>query len=256
MTTQSPAFRSAPWTPLLDYAGKVYDWWPPDTQESFQRMMADPAHRKYFQERGWDQPGSITYRFNSQGFRCDEIQSNSILVLGCSFTMGIGLPVESTWPQLISRAIGSPVITVAWGGASADSCFRMAEYWIPVLEPKLVVMLTPPSTRIELCQRDHDPPVEVFMPESLSHSYNPQDHFLNQWFLDEENQRLYFKKNKLAIRALCQENRVPCLIYDVNDWMTGSREELEYARDYMHAGPRGHRLLADQIYADYLAIGS
>lgn len=245
-----------PWNPFLEEAGKIYDWWPTDTQESFERMMRDPQHREYFQDRGWDRPGTITYQFNSQGFRSDEFQPNGILALGCSFTMGIGLPVSSTWPQLIGKELNLPVATIAWGGASADSCFRMAEYWIPELKPNLVVMLTPPATRIELCQKDLSPPVRVFLPAELSDHYNPHDYFLNQWFQDEENQRLYSKKNKLAIRALCQENQVSCLIYDVNDWMTGSREELEYARDYMHAGPRGHRLLADQIYVDYLTIGS
>lgn len=49
-------------------------------------------------------PDSITYKYNSLGFRCDEFDvpsEKSVLFLGCSITEGIGLPQEVIWPTLL-----------------------------------------------------------------------------------------------------------------------------------------------------------
>jgi hypothetical protein len=46
---------------------------------------------------------SVNYKFNSQGFRSREFKINSnkpvILTLGCSHTVGVGIPVEDNWPE-------------------------------------------------------------------------------------------------------------------------------------------------------------
>lgn len=227
-------------------ANTMSDWLSSDTPESFARMMQDPEHQRYFAEKGWDRPGAITYQLNSQGFRCDEFDNNSCIVaLGCSYTAGIGLPIEATWPRLVGQALGLKVINLAWGGYAADTCFRLAEYWLPRLNPAKVVMLTPPVDRIEvLTQKEH----MVYMPTNLPPTAS--DTFITEWMLNSENSRLNTAKNKLALRQLCANLNVSCQIYDANIYMAGSREKLEYARDYMHAGPLGHQLFAERIIND------
>jgi hypothetical protein len=227
---------------------------PSDTKENYDRMMQDPVHQQYFEQQGWTQPNAITYRINKYGFRSDEFVDNeSIMVaLGCSFTLGTGLPVQDIWPTLVGRVLGLKVYNLAWGGNSADTCFRLAEYWLPQLQPKLVCMLTPPNTRLELLtDNTAHLKAEVFLPESKSLLFSSTDTYLKYWYANEENARLNSIKNKLAIEKMCNILGIKLLMYDSMTEMTRSREEVGYARDYMHAGPIGHRMLADKFIRDY-----
>ena len=244
-------FENPPWHPGVEFANTVSDFMPTDTKESFEKLCQVPEYREYFRQQGWLEPGAITYKINSYGFRCDEFDDRDcMLALGCSFTIGIGLPVESIWPQIVGRQLGLVPYTMAWGGTSADTCFRLAEYWIPKLMPKAVFMLTPPPSRFELI-RASGVPVENYMPQSESHSASEVDSFLKHWHTMDENSRLNQKKNKLAIRAMCAEHSIPCFMYDAFDHMASSREEIGYARDRMHGGPGGHQRLAERMLDDW-----
>jgi hypothetical protein len=56
---------------------------------------------------GEDTSGSVTYRFNSLGFRGKEYSesaSTSIFVCGASDTFGTGVDEEATWPRVFSAA--------------------------------------------------------------------------------------------------------------------------------------------------------
>ena len=245
-TNQSP-----PWQPGISYAGKTLEWMPTDTEENFKQLIQDPVHNEYFKQQGWTQPNAIMYRINQHGFRCDEFETTHkpcMIVLGCSYTMGIGLPVECVWPTLIGKRLNFKVYNLAWGGISADTCFRLAQYWIPVLKPKLVAMLTPPKTRIELLMdTEHNPPAEVFMPGSQSLHYNPNDVFLKHWWLNDDNGRINSEKNTLAIQQLAQQHKSKFVSLLADEEMGRSREEVGYARDYMHAGPVGHVIVANKM---------
>jgi hypothetical protein len=241
---------SMPWhVPLHpDWTNKTIDWHPTDTEESFNRMMQDPVHRAYFAEQGWDKPGAITYSFNRYGFRSDEFDLNAdnLVALGCSFTMGIGLPVKDTWPSILAQALNLRVCNLAWGGGSSDRCFRMAEFWVPHLKPKLVVLLNPPRGRLEIVIDEQTGETEGIIP-SDTHS----DTFVKRWLSVDTNQRLNNRKNSLAIQALCNELNIPFLSYEADEWMSRSREDAGYARDYFHAGPKGHRSFTERIINDF-----
>lgn len=239
-----------PWhvASLADWANKEIDWHPSDTEESFHRMMQDPEHRKYFAEKGWDQPGAITYKFNSHGFRSDEFDPNAdnLVALGCSFTMGIGLPVQEVWPARLGRALNLQVCNLSWGGGSSDRCFRMAHYWVPHLRPKLVVLLNPPRGRLEVVVDDITGATEPVTDQDFQ-----ENTFLKKWISADTNQLLNNRKNSLAISAICAELEIPFLSYEADEWMSRSREEVGYARDYMHAGPEGHRTFTERIINDF-----
>ena len=245
-------YQNPPWHHNVNFAGTLSEFMPTDTSESFEKLQQVTEYYEYFKQKGWLEPGAISYRFNSYGFRCDEFdETDCMIALGCSFTMGIGLPVESTWPYLVGKQLGLVPYTLACGGISADTCFRFAEYWIPVLRPKAVFMLTPPPARIELIKAAGDIPIENYLPQHETQISSDIDSYLKHWFTAEENSRLNQAKNKLAIQAICYDLKIPCHIYDVFNYMAKSREEIEYARDRMHAGPKGHELLAVDMVRDY-----
>jgi hypothetical protein len=238
-------------------ANQELEWLPTDTKESYEKLIQDPGHQKYFTDQGWDHPGAITYKFNKYGYRADEFDGGPYIVaLGCSYSVGIGLPDEATWARQTATALGMKCANLSWGGYSADSCYRLAEYWVPALKPDYVCMLAPPRHRIEVLLDDEDPliqqlPVEVFMPQSQSSLFSPNDHYLKHWFLNDENAKINQRKNTLAIRQLCANLNIPCTILNAEEHMWWSREEIGYARDYMHGGPQVHKILADKFVTAY-----
>ena len=235
------------------HANNEFEWLPSDTKENYEKLIQEPEHCKYFAEMGWDQPGAITYKLNSHGFRCDEFSSGPyVLALGCSYTVGTGLPLHDTWAYKVGEALNLKVANLGWGGYSADTCYRLAEYWVPELRPDYVCMLTPPKSRFELLLEDgHDLQVEVFMPQSESQFYNINDKYIKHWFLNEKNAEINQRKNTLAVRQLCLDLNIPCTVIDGNTYMSRSREEVGYARDYMHSGPIAHKLIADKFVGEY-----
>jgi hypothetical protein len=69
-------------------------------------------------------PHDITYNYNSRGFRdtewptsIEELQS-AIWCVGDSFTVGIGSPIEHTWPWVLQQASQRKTINVSRDGAS------------------------------------------------------------------------------------------------------------------------------------------
>lgn len=239
-----------PWHSGQNHCNRVYDWMHTDNQDNFQRMMQDPVHQEYFERQGWMQPGAIQYRINSNGFRGNELQCGGIMALGCSFTFGSGLPESVIWPTLMAQQLNTHVNNLACPGTAVDTAFRLAEYWISVLKPTLVCLLAPPRNRLELMMASGDTPAEVFMPMSEIKG-SQHDSFLKHWFSKDQNAQLNQRRNCLAIKAMCNQHSVPLIIKYADQEMSRSREELEYARDYMHAGPLGHRLLVKKMLDEY-----
>lgn len=61
------------------------------------------------------------YKWNSDGLRTIEFSSQApIVALGCSITLGQGLPYNLVWPQLLTGLYGAPVASIAYSGASAN----------------------------------------------------------------------------------------------------------------------------------------
>lgn len=241
----------APWHFGMKYARQTTSWLPTDTEENFQRLVQNPEYQEYYRRKGWLDSDAITYSVNSNGFRSEEFDpaASSLVSLGCSYTIGIGLPENATWPYLVSQATGLKNYNLAWAGTSADTCFMLASYWLPVLRPEWVVMAAPPKHRFDLITEDRQLPHETYMPGHESGQTETND-FIKNWFLNDRNADLNNSRNRLAVQGLCAELGIKCLTYNAHDWFAKSREEVEYARDRMHAGPLGHRLFAEKIIDD------
>jgi hypothetical protein len=246
-----------PWNFGASQAGQTVNWLLSDNEEMFWKLWQDPAYRPFAESQNWHQPGSIQYRINSEGFRGDEFDHTPcVLTLGCSFTIGIGLREQEIWPTLVANALGLKSVNIAWGGIAADSCVRLAAYWIPKLKPKLVIMLSPPQNRYEIfldklyAAASHCHEIEVIMPTS-QHSLFINDQHHKHWWLNDLNSLHNQYRNSMTLKQICTENSTPCMIYDSIKAFGRSREEVGFARDYMHAGAVGHKMLADEILNDW-----
>ncbi len=238
--------RQQPWHQV----SPVQEWFVPgDNQEQWILNMSSEKRRTYLARHGWDNEHSINYRYNRDGFRGDEfVEHNCLVALGCSFTFGVGLREDQTWPWIVADRLQLACNNLAWGGASADRCWRMAEFWVPQLQPKLVVMLTPPGGRMELIVNDTNREADGFMAQQ-AHAEN----WNKIWMSVDENIRLNQVKNQLAVAMLCTAIDVPCLIYETAEFYTLLGDSADTARDFRHQGPAVHAAFADKVLYEFKA---
>ena len=93
---------------------------------------ADPVH---FGQ--WTLP--IEYQYNSRGFRDQEWPEDlksAVWCLGDSFTVGLGMPQDQTWPGLLE----SRTVNISLDGASNGWISRQACIVLEQLQPKVMVI--------------------------------------------------------------------------------------------------------------------
>jgi hypothetical protein len=92
----------------------------------------------------------IEYKLNSQGYRCNEFNNQKILTLGCSQTEGHGLPLELTWPYLISEKINKDYINLAKGGEGMQAqIIKAFQFFKEFYHPEYIFAVFP-ITRLEV----------------------------------------------------------------------------------------------------------
>jgi len=91
-------------------------------------------------------PYVVSYHYNSRGFRDQEWPdnlselANSIWCFGDSFTVGLGSPLEHTWPNILQSRTGTRCINVSMDGASNKWIARKILEVLNVVKPKLIVV--------------------------------------------------------------------------------------------------------------------
>ena len=91
-------------------------------------------------------PHVFDYCYNSRGYRDHEWPTelnklkNAIWCVGDSFTVGIGSPVEHTWPYILQQQTGRRIINVSMDGASNQWMARKIKRIIEVVAPKTIVV--------------------------------------------------------------------------------------------------------------------
>jgi hypothetical protein len=119
-----------------------------DTEQLYHKNLRD--NYEELEKYGWIDR-TILYKFNSLGFRCEEFTDDpSIMFLGCSHTQGIGLPIESIWPTIVSNELNLKCVNLGQAGCSSDTAFRLLHGYIDKINPKIVVYMDPPGMRFEL----------------------------------------------------------------------------------------------------------
>jgi len=221
------------------YANSERWWLSIDSKELYAKNFSDPVKKELMKSLGWDKR-FFSYKFNRFGFRSDNNfeGSNSILFLGCSYTMGIGLPYECIWPVIVSKKLNLQCVNLGIAGTAADTCFRMSLYWIKKINPKIVVYLQPPKDRFELISNNEEKPIVVLHP----HTKNHLDYFL-EYISDETNSNLNAEKNKLAIESIAKSIHCKFLYFDSINFF----ESIDFARDLMHPGIQSNMKASEKV---------
>jgi hypothetical protein len=221
-------------------AGTVQYWDTSDSQENYLQNFQNPNHRKFFEQHGYTEK-SITYRFNSEGFRGSEFSDSECVCFGCSFTMGTGIGQDQTWPAQFSKLTGYSVANLGLAGSSNDTSVRLALHYIPRLKPKLAVWVQTDSHRIEVID-EYTKIADNILANNIANSPYSQDYYLKQWFASDVNENLNLLKNTATFQQVCAQNQVQCIIVPRNSVFFVDR-----ARDLQHPGPVSNRKLAEAI---------
>ena len=92
-------------------------------------------------------PYKIEYAYNSRGFRDTEWSEsieelkNATWCIGDSFTVGLGSPLEHTWPYLLQQQTGRRCINVSMDGASNDWIARKTQSIVDEISPSNIVVM-------------------------------------------------------------------------------------------------------------------
>jgi hypothetical protein len=217
-------------------ANRILYWLPMDTEKLYLKNLKE--NYQLLEKYNWID-NNFTYKFNSHGFRCEEFTTEpSIMFLGCSHTCGIGLPVETIWPELVSKQLGMRCANLGIGGSSDDTAFRLCHGWIDIIKPKIIMMLEPLDSRIELI----DP---YGINDIGPWTKDRHTDFFKIWTEDENNS--YFKKlkNKLAIENLCISRNIKLISVAYEDLDISIFPHNDLARDLGHRGVKTNKKIAE-----------
>ena len=90
-------------------------------------------------------PYKVEYVYNSRGFRDTEWPEsleelkNAIWCIGDSFTVGLGSPLEHTWPYLLQQQTGRRCINVSMDGTSNEWIARKGISLVNTISPDIVI---------------------------------------------------------------------------------------------------------------------
>ncbi len=97
-------------------------------------------------------PDTVFYNFNSSGYRSDELAPTEYLFLGCSYTQGIGIPLDHTWSKRLHNDItpNQPYINLAFQGGGFSYFIRTLLKCISIVTPKTLILVWPYGWRHEM----------------------------------------------------------------------------------------------------------
>ena len=227
--------------------GQQLDWLDTDSAAAYRLHMSQPKKRDALDRLKWNKH-NITYKINQHGFRSPEFKKDepNILFLGCSFTVGIGLDLTNTFSHIVSQTLGLQNYNLGRGGGSSKTCFRLGEYWIPKLKPKIVVLLSPPESRTEIIL--HETPCHVN--EHFKKDQPDLYSYYKTWIAGKENGRLEYVAVQAALEKISNDAGALFVGLDsLRDVKIIDKSYLDLARDLQHPGRIAQRRTAEHILA-------
>jgi len=197
-----------------------------------------------------DYPYTVEYKYNSRGFRDSEWPddlTNAIWCIGDSFTVGIGSPIEHTWPSLLSKETGMHTINISMDGASNDWIAHMSTIISQSISPKKIIHQWSYTHRRGVTGLiAHTPATEEedvlnFVSSVERTQNNSVIHSMIPKFEPVDTKDKSLREYDVAKNAL-RKVGLTNVVYD--------NEQLDYARDYHHYDI----LTAKRYVADYINL--
>ena len=243
--------RVAPFTVDHDSSKNIFNWYASDKEELYKKNLK--SEYELLKKYNWIDT-EIQYKINSQGFRCNNFnEDKGIVFLGCSTPFGVGINVENTFPYLLSKRLNLECWNLSIPGVSNDTSYRIAKYWIPKLNVKIVyLILTYPTRREWFMNINNNEQFETYNlnkdPILINHNSS------KKWFEDivkhDINNFINVQKNVDAIKSICKEYNCLLNIFSIYKWLDYKLLQTKYswqknppdmARDLIHFGIDYHK---------------
>jgi hypothetical protein len=241
----------------------------PGAQRSYQWLHSD-SEANYL-ERGNKEfsPESISYEFNSLGYRSDEFDGSglapALMFIGCSNTLGIGVPWDALWTTRVTRHFaqtwGVPLhqYNLAWSATGSDHVAMMVHQCVDILKPQAVFVLWSYVNRLTWFEtptrRYHFlPNLNASMPETEHKAFLRLSTDAQAFFNFVRNYNFvawrlaaigvpFFCGNLERFELDTLKHYVPVTSH------AGRWSRLDVARDNQHSGVRSHADFADKMIA-------
>jgi len=211
---------------------------------------------------------SFSYQLNRHLFRCDNFEylsvsrHNKIFVLGCSYTMGIGLPEHLCWPFLITKKLAKiynvenewQIVNLAVTGAGYSEIDMYLNYIDKFPNVKYLFVHMPPLYRNTYLINKNRLLHNFHTTTDHKTLVSEQAQNCHKNFLDKlKNAPLQFQfeeyKVLQKIRLIGRILNIPTIITSVDN------TKIQFntlARDLAHPGPDYHNKLADVYIHEFL----
>jgi hypothetical protein len=234
--------------PFSSHPTTTVFWYPSDDEENFNK---NPNKKQ------WENI-DISYQFNSQGFRTYDLPSligqKVDIALGCSLTLGIGLPVEVIWPTLIEKESKFPMLNLGQGGGSSDTVARILTNVCSLYDIQTVYILWPDASRFEIYNNDSNLKADPLV--SFMHAQVADIKHMGHMNTEMSIQRFYKNQSIVHTLAKLYNFKVSEHFYAIGrefqKLLNISLSHLglyhladeDRARDGIHPGPKQHQLIA------------
>jgi hypothetical protein len=193
----------------------------------------------------FDQHPAVHYQFNQVGFRThsvDKFKHNAILVIGDSFTLGLGNNVEDRYTDLLEQQLSHQVLNFSLNGASNDWIARKLKQLLQLFQPRAVVIHYTFSHRRERPQTDwHDDERTECEP-----FYSSEENYQN-WLVNFKTIQSLSGNIKLIHSFICNWHDQSVNYLELGNDVIPPIAQLDFARDGFHYGPQTHLKLANKI---------
>ena len=230
---------------------------------SYQFRIGDRINKTY-KTSGSDDTGLCEYTYNELGFRGDSIkkQGFKVMSLGCSYTEGVGVNNNETWPSQFTKLIPNGVdMNFGTGGRSSDYVTRCLFAHYDFIKPDLVLIMYPHTFRREIYTSNNG--IEPFMPthswgylketedgvriqENLMELQNENEDFVN-WY---KNHLLitYFLKDRKCNWLWNGSRNIPKEYDEYNRFDGDYGKFIDFGADGGHPGPKHNEKYAKNLF--------
>lgn len=216
----------------------------------------------------------IYYTHNSIGYRSKELEevdpNNFFITYGCSFTAGMGLYEEESWPEQLSNHLGMDVLNHGIGGSSPEVVHLNSLAFLKntKLRPKFVAIQWPQTSRLLYKNLNHYYMLGPSFPDATPHTKEFY-HFFIKHHSDQYNSYMAF----INTQALWELAGIPVFNWAFsNEWdmvkelytfrhyypYPAETEPNKMARDAGHFGPgfnaRIAKTMSDDIKTNILHL--
>ena len=177
-------------------------------------------------------PKTISYRYNSRGFRDHEWPQDLSEVIWCvgdSFTVGIGQPFEETWPQLLEKKLGKRCLNLGQDGCSNDTMALRIQEIYKLHNPKLIVVMWSYLSRRRVDGENVGHDKKDFGNKEAMKNFVKNFQMVNE--------SPFPVANTIIPKAYVRTDLLDHFIKKINSNISCDLtvvEQLDYARDYLH----------------------